>query len=128
MHGTQCGWSAVGRNGPVTTQCPALCPFHQTRVTPISAVSSDPPVDVQQAANPVDAGRADGGVPPPEAPPRGGGGGAAGRRARAAQVPRHHLAGGPGRAPHPGHLTHQTMIAFLCCFLRYFVSLQLNHR
>ena len=82
----------------------------------------------------VDAGRgecqvrADGGVPPPEAPPRAGGGGAAGRRARAAQVPRHHLAGGPGRAPHPGHPTHHTMIVFLFCWSRYFVSLQLNHR
>ena len=75
-------------------------------------------VDVQQAADPVDAGRADAGVPPPEAPPRGGGGGAAGRRARAAQVPRHHLAGGPGRAPHPGHPTHQTMIVFMFVFLR----------
>ena len=69
--------------------------------------SSDLVLDVQQAADPVDAGRgevrADGGVPPPEAPPRTGGGGAAGRRARAAQVPRHHLAGGQGRAPHPSH-------------------------
>ena len=89
--------------------------------------SSDP-VDVQQAVDPVDAGRADAGVPPPEAPPRAGGGGAAGRRARAAQVPRHHLAGGAGRAPYTGHpdIRRSLYSYFSPLLYIYFVSLQLN--